>query len=300
TYYLQLVAYLVSSIIFYAADGREDNNVYVHEALMAGVVAGAVESLTCSPFEFVKLRAQVTSATCIPSSTTSVMESRAVGPAVAKLLHGYTPDVKALNQSTALLSTLSTKHPDLVGALREYPWMMTGSGRPPSVSDVYKLSNIMSLEGWRAFWRGLRSGIARDSIFGGTFFCSWQFLHRAMLDWKAVGMVPEPRFDDEIGPLSPLAVSAAAGFSGSIAAAASHCFDTSKCRFQCTVLPKYLQMERALLKWRRPGTRFEKATGIHPADRNVLFRGIWLRMARSGIASFVIVGTYYLAVNRLV
>ncbi|CAN1311741.1 hypothetical protein LINPERPRIM_LOCUS28451 [Linum perenne] len=285
----------------YYKDGREDNNVYVHEALMAGVVAGAVESLTSSPFEFVKLRAQVTSATCIPpSSTTSVMESRAVGPAVAKLLHGYTPDVKALNQSTALLSTLSTKHPDLVGALREYPWMMTGSGRPPSVSDVYKLSNVISLEGWRAFWRGLRSGIARDSIFGGTFFCSWQFLHRAMLDWKAVGMVPEPRFDDEIGPLSPLAVSAAAGFSGSIAAAASHCFDTSKCRFQCTVLPKYLQMERALLKWRRPGTRFEKATGIHPADRNVLFRGIWLRMARSGIASFVIVGTYYLAVNRLV
>ncbi|CAN0825256.1 Mitochondrial arginine transporter BAC2 [Linum grandiflorum] len=276
-------------------DGREYNNVYVHEALIAGMVAGAVESLASSPFEFVKLRAQVTSASRVPSST-SVMESRAV---VSKLLHGYTPDVKALNQSTALLSTLSTKHPDLVGALREYPWMMTGSGRPPSVSDVCKVSNIVSLEGWSAFWRGIRSGIARDSVFGGIFFCSWQFLHRAMLDWKAVGMVPEPRFDDEIGPLSPLAVSAAAGFSGSIAAAASHGFDTAKCRFQCTVLPKYLQMERALLKWRRPGTRFERATGIHPADRNLLLRGIWLRMARSGIASFVIVGSYYLAVDQL-
>lgn len=46
------------------------------------------------------------------------------------------------------------------------------------------------------------------------------------------------RTDDEIGPLSPLAVSAAAGVSGSVAAAASHCFDTAKCRSQCIVLPK--------------------------------------------------------------
>lgn len=46
------------------------------------------------------------------------------------------------------------------------------------------------------------------------------------------------RSDDDIPPLSPVAVSLAAGFSGSVAAAASHGFDTAKCRSQCTVLPK--------------------------------------------------------------
>lgn len=46
------------------------------------------------------------------------------------------------------------------------------------------------------------------------------------------------RSDEEIGPLSPLAVSLAAGFSGSVAAAASHGFDTAKSRSQCVVLPK--------------------------------------------------------------
>ena len=59
-------------------------------------------------------------------------------------------------------------------------------------------------------------------------------------------------------------------------------------------------MERRLLGWRRPGNRFERVTGIHPADRNLLFRGIWLRMARSGFASFVIVGSYFLTVDHLV
>lgn len=48
----------------------------------------------------------------------------------------------------------------------------------------------------------------------------------------------EFRYDGEIGPLSPLAVSLAAGFSGSVAAAASHCFDTARSRSQCIVLPK--------------------------------------------------------------
>ena len=43
---------------------------------------------------------------------------------------------------------------------------------------------------------------------------------------------------DEDIPLSPLAVSLAAGLSGSIAAAGSHWFDTSKSRSLCTVLPK--------------------------------------------------------------
>lgn len=178
--------------------------------------------------------------------------------------------------------------------------MMTGSGKAPSVCDVRKLSSIISLEGWGALWRGIRSGLVRDSIFGGVFFSGWQFMHDVMLNWKAVGMDPIPRSNEEVGSLSPLSVSLAAGFSGSIAAAASHCFDTAKCRSQCTVLPKYISMERSLLRWTRPGNRFERYTGIHPADRNILFRGLGLRMARSGLASFMIVGSYYLTVNYLV
>ncbi|KAH9771441.1 hypothetical protein KPL71_012713 [Citrus sinensis] len=281
------------------SDGREDNYVYVSEALMAGMVAGAAEALISSPFELMKVRAQVSSVIRVQTST-SVAEHVTVAPVIRRLLHGYTPDLKALSHSAGLLSILTNKHPDLMNALQEYPWMMSGSGRPPLVSSVRRPSDIVSFEGWGAFWRGLRSGVVRDSVFGGIFFSSWQFLHRAMLDWKAVGMDPEPRSDEEIGPLPPLYVSLAAGFSGAVAAAASHCFDTAKNRSQCIVLPKYVSMERKLLKWNRPGKRFERAAGIHPSDRNLLFRGFWLRMARSGFAAFMIVGSYYLSVDYLV
>ncbi|XVF40972.1 hypothetical protein PTKIN_Ptkin01aG0243800 [Pterospermum kingtungense] len=280
-------------------DGREGNYLDVSEVFMAGMAAGAVESLTSTPFELIKLRAQVTSASRI-SRGTPVTENKAVGPVIAKLLRGYTPDMKALNHSVGLLSILNSKHPNMISAIQEYPWTMTGSGRPPAVYDVWRPSEIISLEGWGALWRGLRSGVARDSVFGGIFFSTWQLLHQAMLDWKAVGMDPPPRYDEEIELLSPLAVSLAAGFSGSVAAAASHGFDTARSRSQCVVLPKFISMERKLLKWKVPGKRFEKLTGIHPADRNILFRGIWLRMAHSGIASFVIVGSYYLSITYLV
>ncbi|KAL3515569.1 hypothetical protein ACH5RR_022471 [Cinchona calisaya] len=280
-------------------DGRVDNFVHVSEALMGGAAAGAVESCVSSPFEIIKLRAQVTSASRI-SSSTQVVEKCAVSPLISRLLSRYSPDVRSMNNSVGLLSTLTTKYPNMIDCLKEYPWMMTGSGRPPSVIEVRTPSSIFSFEGIGAFWRGWRSGLARDSIFGGIFFSSWQFLHRAMLEWKAVGMTPPPRSDDEIGPLSPLAVSLAAGFSGSIAAAASHPFDTAKSRSECIVLPKYVSMERKLLKWPRPGKRFERLTGIHPADRNILFCGVWLRMARSGIASFIVVGSYYWAIDHLV
>lgn len=174
------------------ADGRTDNYVYVSEALMAGVAAGAVESLISSPFEIIKLRAQVTSASHMASST-SVVEKAAASPLVARLLSRYSPDIRAMNNSVGLLSTLTTKYPNIIDALKEYPWMMSGTGRPPPVSNVKRPSDIASLEGPGAFWRGLRSGIARDSVFSGIFFSTWQFLHRAMLEWKAVGMEPPPR-----------------------------------------------------------------------------------------------------------
>ncbi|XP_038893236.1 probable S-adenosylmethionine carrier 2, chloroplastic [Benincasa hispida] len=280
-------------------DGREDDYVHVSEALLAGLMAGAVESLICSPFELVKLRAQATSAIRVRSPIPPVGQERALAPSMSRLLHGYTLDQKALNHSVGLLSTLTTKHPNIKGALQEYPWMMTGSGRPPAVSNVHRTSDIISLEGWRAFWRGLRSGIARDSIFSGVFFSTWQFLHQSMLIWKSINMDSRPRSNDEVGPLSPFSVSLAAGFSGAVAAAASHGFDTAKSRSLCTVLPKYVAMERKFLKWRRPGNRFERTTGIHPADRSLLFRGIGLRMARCGLGSFFMVGGYYLIIDHL-
>ena len=62
---------------------------------------------------------------------------------------------------------------------------------------------------------------------------------------------------------------------------------------------QYIAMERKLLKWKAPGTWIERKTGISPADRNVLFRGIGLRMARSGIASFILAGSYYLVVDYI-
>ncbi|KAJ1402281.1 Mitochondrial substrate/solute carrier [Sesbania bispinosa] len=279
-------------------DGREDNYLYASEALLAGMVAGATETFISSPFELIKLRMQVTSASYVPSSKFA-LEEGARKPLIARLLNGCYPDKRSLNQYVSLISTLTTKNTNISGALLEYPWTMTGSGKPPSVCNVRRPLDIISLEGWSTLWRGFRSGIVRDSVFGGIFFSCWQLLHQAMLDWKAVGMNPPPRLNEEVGPLSPLAVSLAAGFSGSVAAAASHGFDTARSRSQCTVLPKYVSMERRFLKWKRLGNKFERYTGIHPSDRNVLFRSIGLRMARSGFASFVIVGSYFFVVDQL-
>lgn len=279
-------------------DGRKNNYLFVSEALMAGIVSGVAESLITSPFELIKLRAQVTSAFQIPQ-TESNMKINQVSPLIERLLHGYSPDTKVLNNSARLLSILSNKHPKLVNDMRQYPWMMTGCGRPPSVYHVRRPSEVISLEGWGTLWKGMRSGIVRDSIFSGIFFSIWQLLHEVMLTWKAVGMNPIPRYDEDVGPLSPFSVSLAAGFSGSLAAAASHTFDTAKSRSQCIVVPKYLSKERKFLKWELPGKRFERWTGIHPSDRSLLYRGVSLRMARSGFASFLLVGSYFLAVDQL-
>ncbi|XP_076936287.1 uncharacterized protein LOC143603361 [Bidens hawaiensis] len=279
-------------------DGRKDNYVYVSEALMAGIVAGGVESLTSSPFELFTVRAQVAAASRVPD-TSNLQKPSVSSSSAAKLLRGYCPDVKELDHSVGLLSTLNTKQSNLTGSLKEYPWMMTGTGRAPPVYHVRRPVDVVSLEGWRAMWRGIRSGLVRDCVFGGVFFASWQFLHRAMLDWKAVGMDPIPSIDEDIGPLHPLAVSLAAGFSGSVAAAASHSFDTAKCRSQCLVLPKYITMERKFLRWSLPGKRFERYTGIHPRDRNILFRGIKLRMACSGITSYILTGSYFFMIDKL-
>ncbi|XP_051145320.1 uncharacterized protein LOC127261144 isoform X2 [Andrographis paniculata] len=279
-------------------DGREDDYVSVSEALMAGFAAGMTESFVSSPFELLKLRAQV-SAVSHATPPPRRAEKSVARPLISRLLPRSSMDMTAMSNSLGILSTLTTKHANISDALKEYPWLMTGSGRPPAVSTVQTPSEVISLEGWTALWRGLRPGIVRDSIFGGVFFSSWQFLHQVMLYWKAAGMDPIPRYDKDIGPLSPISVSLAAGVSGSFAAAVSHGFDTARSRSQCTVLPKYLSMERRLLKWKRPGKRFERLTGIHPSDKNLLLNGIGLRMARCGLASSIIVGSYLFAVGHL-
>lgn len=281
----------------FCKDGREDNYVYVSEALLAGIAAGGVEAVACTPFEFFKLRKQVASAS--RSGTISSVKAMQESSMISKLLPSYTPDVRAWNNTVGVLSNISNRPGNITGALKQYPWMLTGSGRPPLASEVTRPQDIISLEGWSSLWKGLRSGVARDCIFGGFFFSTWQFFHIAMLNWKAIDMNPEPSSIDDVGPVSPFASSLAAGFSGAVAAAASHTFDTAKSRTQCTVTPKYIAMERKLLKWEAPGIWIERVTGMSPADRHIMFRGIWLRMARSGIASFAIVGSYLMAVDHL-
>lgn len=182
-------SYIMHYLTIPFADGREDNYIYVNEALLAGITVGAVEGIISTPFELFKLRAQVTSAFHFPTSSSVTKQS--ITP--VKFLRGCTPDKKAWEHTIGLLSTLSTKHPNFVGALKEYPWMLTGSGRQPFAYEVKGPSNIISLEGWRVLWRGLRPGIVRDSVFCGIFFSSWQFIHLIMLDWKAVDMKPEPK-----------------------------------------------------------------------------------------------------------
>lgn len=175
-----------------SSDGRGDGYLSATEALIAGLVSGTMESLISSPFEIVKLRAQVASASHIKVSP-PISEKSVARPLVSRILPRYSLDGLAMNNTVGLLSTLSPRNANISDALKEYPWMMTGSGRPPPVSNVRMPSDIVSLEGWPALWRGCRAGLVRDSVFGGMFFSTWQFLHQALLDWKAVGMNPIPR-----------------------------------------------------------------------------------------------------------
>ncbi|WOL11791.1 hypothetical protein Cni_G20555 [Canna indica] len=282
----------------YYKDGRQDNYVHIPEAFLAGLAAGATEAVIATPFELLKVRRQVSSASNFKKQgSTGVIQE--ASPVISKLLPGYTPNVKAWNHTVGLLSTLPTTHGGMVGALKQYPWMLTGSGRPPLSSEVKEPSKVVSFEGWSALWRGLRPGIAQKCVFGGFFFSTWQLLHLAMLDWKALDINPPPSSYDEVGPLSPLASSLAAGFSGMVAAAPSHLFDTAKTRSQCIVTPKYITMERKLLRLKPPGNLLERVAGMSPADRRILFRGLRLQMLRSGFGSFALVGSYLLSVDYL-
>lgn len=279
-------------------DGREDNYVYVSEAALAGIAAGAVEAVVSSPFELVKNRKQVAS-----TSNSSLLRTGSFmqnfSSFISKSLPRYNPDLKTWSNTVGLLSSLPANHSNMDSALKRYPWMLTGSGRPPLASIVKEPSEIVSLEGWTTLWKGIRVGIARDCIYGGFFFAVWQFLHIGMLSWKALDIVPPPRSINDVGPVSPLASSLAAGFSGAVAAAASHPLDTAKTRSHCVVLPKYMSMERKFLKWEASGIWIERIVGMSPADRSYLYRGIGLRMLHSGVSSFALVAAYLFAIKQL-
>lgn len=62
---------------------------------------------------------------------------------------------------------------------------------------------------------------------------------------------------------------------------------------------QHVYMEEKFFKMGLPGKELDRWTGIHPADRKILYRGIFFRMARSGVASFVIVGSYFLTIDQL-
>lgn len=279
-------------------DGREYKFVYLPEAFLAGLASGALESFVVTPFDLFKVRAQVTSITRRPYSEQSCPLPKTTS-VVSKLLPGYSPEKRQWDRVSGLLSALPSKNSNVINALRVYPWLVTGSGQPPFVRDLKGPLSSISLEGWSVLWRGLRPGIFRDAVFSGFFFSCWQFLYNIMLDWKACQMRPLPKSVEEIGPLSPLQLSISAGISGSIAAIASHSFDTAKSRSQHIVTPKYIAMERKFYKWKVPGTWVQRVIGINPLDKKLLYHGLRVRAAQSGIACFSLVGGYHLALSHL-
>ncbi|XP_041991438.1 uncharacterized protein LOC121742382 [Salvia splendens] len=116
-------------------DGREDDHLLLSEALLAGFASGTVESLISSPFEMIKVRAQVASASGnMPPPP--IVEKSAVPPLVSRLLPRYSLDMNVMSKSIGLLSTLTNRNGNILHSLKEYPWMMTGSGKPPPVSNV--------------------------------------------------------------------------------------------------------------------------------------------------------------------
>lgn len=173
-------------------DGREAKYVYVSEAFLAGLASGALESFVVTPFDLFKVRAQVTSITRHPSTEKSFPLLRTTS-IVSKLLPGYSPDKRQWDRVSRLLSPLPSKHSNVISSLKEYPWLITGSGQPPFVRDLKGPLSSISLEGWSVLWRGLRSGIFRDAAFSGFFFSCWQFLHDIVIDWKAFQMNPLPK-----------------------------------------------------------------------------------------------------------
>ncbi|KAL3688174.1 hypothetical protein R1sor_014483 [Riccia sorocarpa] len=280
---------------FYS-DGRGDNHVTLSESFLAGLAAGAVESFISTPFDFVKVRAQITSATTGDVKAQRETFNFKSLKSLANSPSGFS-DAAHWDRIRRSLSLLPSRHTDIVAELKKYPWLATGSGQPPLVKDVGGFRGAVSLEGWNALWKGLRPGLYRDAMYGGFFFCGWQFLDDLVTEGRAYMMSPPPTSWDEVSPSSPWQLSITAGIAASFAATASHSFDSAKTRAQATVLPKYLTMERKLLKWKAPGSWFESIVGFNPFDRHVLTRGLALRALQHGCGTFALVLTYHTAVQ---
>ncbi|CAM6099450.1 unnamed protein product [Calypogeia fissa] len=283
-------------ITAYFSDGRSENFVTVSEALLAGLAAGACESVISTPFDFLKVRAQVITATTGEVKARSAFfqsQQKTFDPNSA-LRGSNAAHWKNIRKS---LSLLPVQSPNLIPALKEYPWLATGSGQPPLVKDVGGLRGAIRLEGWKSLWSGLRPGLFRDAIYGGCFFSVWQYLDDLVAEWKAYKMDPPPSSWDEVGPSSPLQLSLTAGIAASFAAAASHSFDSAKSRAQATVVPKYLAMERTLLKWKVPGNWFEYIVGFSPLDRPFLRKALGVRALQHGLGTFALVLTYHTTVQ---
>jgi hypothetical protein len=159
--------------------------VSVPEALLAGLTAGALESVISTPFDFLKVRAQVSTATTADLQSKVKAFDSGAGLRTSTATH-WTKIGKSL-------SLLPVQSPNLIPALKEYPWLATGSGQPPLVKDVGGLRGAVQLEGWKRLWTGLRPGLFRDSVYGGFFFSSWQYLDDLAQEWKAYRMDPPPR-----------------------------------------------------------------------------------------------------------
>ncbi|KAG6552698.1 hypothetical protein Mapa_005645 [Marchantia paleacea] len=280
---------------FYA-DGRSDSYVSLSESFLGGLTAGAVESLVSTPFDVLKVRAQITSATTgvikVQGETFKLNSHKAEPNLPTNISDGAHWD--RIRRS---LSLLSSRSPDITAELRKYPWLATGSGQPPLVKDVGGLRGAVGLEGLNVLWRGLRPGLFRDAMYGGFFFCGWQFLDDLATEGRAYMMNPPPTSWDEVSPSSPWQLSITAGIAASFAATASHSFDSAKTRLQATVVPKYFTMERKILKWKAPGSWFESIVGLSPFDRHFLRRGLGLRALQHGCGTYALVLTYHTAVQ---
>lgn len=162
----------------WAADGRTSNHVTIPEATLAGLFAGSLESFVATPFDILKLRAQVTAVTA-PSQYSAINEPY---------------DIARWRQIEQCFAGLSHKPPDMVRSLQRYAWLENGTGHPPLVRDVSGLKRLTQVEGLNVLWRGLRPGFFRDASYAGVFFGSWQFLYELLLELKAFKMEPTPRF----------------------------------------------------------------------------------------------------------
>jgi len=265
----------------FITDGRTSHQVTISEAFLAGLFAGSVESFVGTPFDILKLRAQLT-ACSLPLEGATVSKSYSEAQ---------------WNRAHRCFIGLPHLNPNIVSSLRRDPWLQNGSGHPPLVRDVSGLKRVTDVEGLSTLWRGVRPGMFRDASYAAVFFGSWQFLYELLLELKAFKMEPKPSSLEEIPPLKPWQLTVTAGIAASGAAAVSHTLDTAKTRSQATIIPRHVAMERQFLKWVKPGSWLSRTVGILPFDEPLLWRGLRIRIAQHGLAATALVGGYQAALH---